>query len=153
MCPRDPLEAQRSAFQLRMHRENRIKKVVGIAIVACGFAAILGSVRFALGLRQGGCPETRLRDFIPQTPFFASRGDKTLMNNISPKLISIHPEFPHKKAGASAPAFIHLSIYSPKSIPAERIVLFIHNGIFEADTPTCGIRQFSFFHDRWRCTG
>ena len=74
MCPRDPLEAQRSAFQLGTHREkqnqegcwNQKRRLSGGCL-------ILADVRFALGLRQGGRPETRLRDFIPQTPFFASR--------------------------------------------------------------------------------
>ena len=45
-----------------------------IRIVAFGSALILACRRFARKRGRQGCrPKTCLRDFIPQTPFFASR--------------------------------------------------------------------------------
>ena len=48
------------------------------AIICCsnGRSMSIVVINASLGKRQGCRPETRLRDSIPQTPFFASRGIK-----------------------------------------------------------------------------
>ena len=51
---------------------------IRIVIVAFGSAPILDAFRFAIRLRWAAA-QTRLRDFIPQTPFFALRGFKPLI--------------------------------------------------------------------------
>ena len=52
----------------------------GIAIVAFGSAAILASGASRMGNAGVADPRPRLRDFIPQTPFLASRGKKHPLN-------------------------------------------------------------------------
>ena len=68
--------AQRSAQPVGINKRV-LSKCIRIVIVAFGFSPIPGYFRFAIGLRWAAA-QTCLRDFIPQTPFFASRGFKIL---------------------------------------------------------------------------
>ena len=68
--------AQRSAQPAGIHK-NVLSKCIRIVIVAFGSAPIPDNFRSAHGLRWAAA-QTCLRDFIPQTPFFASRLSKKL---------------------------------------------------------------------------
>ena len=81
-----------------------LSKYIRIVIVAFGSAPILDYRRFAHGLRWAAA-QTCLRDFIPQTPFFASRLSKKLSQQSVP--------IPHKK----------------RCEPSQRFFVFINHGI------------------------
>ena len=84
--------AQRSAQPAGIHK-NVLSKCIRIVIVAFGSAPILDYRRFAHGLRWAAA-QTCLRDFIPQTPFFASRGFK-ILNQQSAPLADYHIHLMH----------------------------------------------------------
>ena len=75
-------KAQRSAQPVGINTKI-LSKCIRIRIGAFGFSLILAYLRFAHGLRWAAA-QTRLRDFIPQTPFFASRLSKMLSQQSIP---------------------------------------------------------------------
>ena len=83
--------AQRSAQPVGVHTDI-LSKCIRIVIVAFGSAPILAYRCFAHRLRWAAT-QTRLRDFIPQTPFFASRGFKILNQLNIPTVATKSPSF------------------------------------------------------------